>query len=231
MYNGNKILAFVPARKGSKRVTKKNVQELDGRPLFMHSVDIAKSSKYIDNILVSTDSQEIKDISVAIGCVSGSLRPEELSGDRARIVDAIIHELNTNNLDVDVVVLLQPTYPFRTTEMLDGAIERYFECGEESLITVTEVLENPVFFRTITNDGVLNKILNSTSDVRSQDFDKYYRIVGNIYINNFHKLTNDAVLNENKFPYIIDREYCLDIDTYLDLEEARAKVARDKLCQ
>lgn len=228
MYNGRKILAFVPARIGSKRVKEKNIQMLDGKPLFMHSVDIAKKSKYIDDILVSTDSQEIKDISIANGCISGALRPENLSGDRARIIDAILYEVETAGLKPDVVVLLQPTFPFRTLELLDGAIERYFETGEESVITVTEVLENPVFFRTIGSDGRLNKLLDTTSDIRSQDFSKFYRIAGNVYVNNFGKLTKDTVLNENVYPYEIAREYCLDIDTYLDLEEARNRVKGDK---
>jgi len=231
MYNGKKILAFIPARKGSKRVILKNIQELDGKPLFMHSVTVAKASKYIDQVIVSTDSKEIKEYSITNGCLPGDLRPDNLSGDKARIVDSIIYEIEANKLDVDVVVLLQPTYPFRTSDMVDSAIEKYFAEGEESLITVTEVLENPIFFRKISSDGILNKILKGTSDIRSQDFDKYYRIVGNIYINNFHLLTHDTVLNENKFPYIIDRSYCLDIDTYLDLEQARARVEKEKLCQ
>lgn len=228
MFNGKRILAFVPARIGSKRVKEKNVQMLDGKPLFMHSVDIAKKSKYIDDILVSTDSQEIKNISVENGCIAGGLRPENLSGDRARIIDAILYEVETAKLKPDVVVLLQPTFPFRTIELLDGAIEKYFETGEESVITVTEVLENPVFFRSIATDGRLNKVLNTTSDIRSQDFSKFYRIAGNVYVNNFSKLNSNTVLNENIYPYEIDREYCLDIDTYLDLEEARNRVKGDK---
>lgn len=228
MFNGKRILAFVPARIGSKRVKEKNIQMLDNKPLFMHSVDIAKKSKYIDDILVSTDSQEIKDISIKNGCVSGGLRPETLSGDRARIIDAILYEVDAAKLKPDVVVLLQPTFPFRTIELLDGAIEKYFETGEESVITVTEVLENPVFFRSIATDGRLNKVLDTTSDIRSQDFSKFYRIAGNVYVNNFSKLTSETVLNENIYPYEIDREYCLDIDTYLDLEEARNRVKGDK---
>ena len=218
----------MPARIGSKRVKEKNIQMLDGKPLFMHSVEIAKKSKYIDDILVSTDSQEIKDISIKNGCIAGPLRPESLSGDRARIIDAILYEVETAGLQPDVVVLLQPTFPFRTIELLDGAIEKYFETGEESVITVTEVLENPVFFRSIASDGKLQKVLDTTSDIRSQDFSKFYRIAGNVYVNNFRKLTNETVLNENIYPYEIDREYCLDIDTYLDLEEARNRVKGDK---
>ncbi|MBE5738134.1 MAG: acylneuraminate cytidylyltransferase family protein [Clostridiales bacterium] len=228
MYNGKRILAFVPARIGSKRVKEKNIQMLDNKPLFMHSVEIAKQSKYIDDILVSTDSQEIKDISIENGCVLGGLRPEHLSGDRARIIDAILYEVENAKLKPDVVVLLQPTFPFRTLEILDGAIEKYFQTGEKSVITVTEVLENPVFFRSIDSTGKLQKVLNTTSDIRSQDFSKFYRIAGNVYVNNFSLLTSETVLNENEYPFEIDREYCLDIDTYLDLEEARNRVKGGK---
>lgn len=221
MYGDKRILAFVPARIGSKRVKEKNIQILNGLPLFMHSVNVAKLSKYVDDILVSTDSEAVKKMSIKEGCLEGDIRPDYLSGDRARIVDAILYEIDKLDIKPDVVVLLQPTFPFRTKEILDGVIEEYFKTGEESVITVTEVTDNPVFYRTIDTSGKLQKILSSSSDVRSQDFDKYYRIVGNVYVNNYKKLQASDVLNENKFPYIIDREYCLDIDTYADLEEAR----------
>lgn len=224
MFNGKNVLAFIPARIGSKRVKEKNIQELGGKPLFLHSVDIAKQSKYIDDIIVSTDSQEIKDLSVKHGCLKGDLRIDSLSGDRARIVDAILYEVEKNNLKPDVIVLLQPTFPFRTLEILDGAIEKYFETGEESVITVTEVLESPLFFRTIDANEKLIKLLEVSSDVRSQDFPTFYKIAGNVYVNNYKKLTSETVLNENLYPFIIDREYCLDIDTYLDLEMARKRV-------
>ena len=69
MYNGKRILAFVPARIGSKRVKKKNIQILNGLPLFMHSVNVAKLSKYVDDILVSTDSEAVKKMSIKEGCL------------------------------------------------------------------------------------------------------------------------------------------------------------------
>lgn len=228
MFENKKIIAFVPARGGSKRIPNKNLQLLNNKPLFMHSVDIAKQSKYIDQIIVSTDSNEIKKISLVNGCIGEGLRPDSLSGDRARIVDAILHEIDVNKVNADVVVLLQPTLPFRTVEMLDEAIETFFNNGEKSLITVTKVLENPVFYRTINKDGMLEKIIDQSSDVRSQDFKDYYRIIGNIYINRIDELTSETVLNENVSPFVIDRKYCLDIDTFLDLEEARKKVEEEK---
>ena len=122
-----------------------------------------------------------------MNCIKNDLRPEELSGDHARIVDAIIYEVNHNHLDYDAVVLLQPTSPYRTVEMLDGAIEEYFK-KETSLITVIKAKETPLFMRVI-NNGRLEKILNESSDVRSQDFKDVYKIIGSIYINNFKRVS------------------------------------------
>ena len=219
MYKDKKILAFVPARAGSKRIKNKNKKLLKGKPLFTYSVLIAKESKYIDDVIVSSDSQEILDMAHNMNCIKNDLRPEELSGDHARIVDAIIYEVNNNHLDYDAVVLLQPTSPYRTVEMLDGAIEEYFK-KETSLITVIKAKETPLFMRVI-NNGRLEKILNESSDVRSQDFKDVYKIIGSIYINNLNTLTKDTVLNENEIPYIIDEKYEIDIDTGEDFKKAQ----------
>ncbi len=225
MYKNKKILAFIPARAGSKRIIGKNKKELNGKPLFTYSVDIAKKSKYIDDILVSTDSEEILELAHKLGCKKNGLRPKELSGDHARIVDAILYEVKENKLDdYDAVVLLQPTFPIRTVEMLEGAIEEYMK-EETSLITVVKAEEQPLFMRTI-QDGKLEKILKVTSDVRSQDFPMVYKIIGCIYINNLHTLTTNSVLNENEVPYIINKKYDIDIDTIEDFYRAEREIKK-----
>lgn len=220
MYKNKKIIAFIPARKGSKRVKNKNGIEINGKPLFQYSIDIAKKSKYIDKIYFSTDSKEWLEYAQMNGCEKNDLRPETLSGDKSRIIDAIMYEIEKSNLkEYDAIVLLQPTSPYRTVEMLDEAIEEYFKT-ETSLITIVEAEEQPIFMRKIV-DGKLKKIIESTSDVRSQDFDKIYRIIGSIYINNINKLTKDTVLNENEIGFIIDKKFGIDIDTFEDLEYAK----------
>lgn len=83
MYKSKKILAFVPARAGSKRIKGKNNKLLNGIPLFEYSVNIAKESKYIDEIIVSTDSYAILERAHKMGCIKNSLRPDYLSGDKA----------------------------------------------------------------------------------------------------------------------------------------------------
>ena len=90
MYKNKKILAFIPARKGSKRIKNKNGILINGKPLFEYSIDVAKKSKYVDKIIFSTDSQEWLLYAQKLGCEKNDLRPEYLSGDKARIVDAML---------------------------------------------------------------------------------------------------------------------------------------------
>ena len=223
MYNNKKILAFIPARKGSKRIKNKNIVKINKKPLFQYSLDVAKSCSYIDDIIVSTDSRKILNDAHKQGCIKNKLRPKNLSNDKARIVDAIIYEIKENLLDdYDVSVLLQPTSPYRSIKMLNDAIEKYFEY-ETSLITVVKSNENPIFMRIIENDK-LKKVINDSSDIRSQDFKQYYKIIGSIYINNLKLMTNETILNENEIPFEIESKYNIDIDTYEDLKKAKEEL-------
>ena len=219
MYKNKKILAFIPARSGSKRLLNKNKLLINNVPLFMYSVNVAHNSKYVDKIIVSSDSKEILDIAHKNGCIKNKLRPKELSSDYARIIDVMLYEIKVNNLsDFDAIVLLQPTFPFRSVEDLNNAIEKYFD-SEESLITVVKVSEQPVFMRYIV-DNKLKKIICDTSDIRSQDFKNVYKIIGSIYINNIHEINTNTILNENIIPYELDKKYDIDIDTKEDFDRA-----------
>lgn len=219
MYKNKKIVAFIPARKGSKRLKNKNLLKINGLHLFQHSIEIAKKSKYIDDIIVSTDSAEILKLAHQSGCVANELRPDYLSDDNSRIIDAMLYELNMLNNKYDAIVLLQPTYPYRTTEMLDQAIVKYFE-EEKSLVTVIKCKTQPEFIRTI-NNGKLLKIINDSTDIRGQDFKDYYLVVGSIYINNINKLNNKLVLNENSTPFIIEEKFAIDIDTKEEFDQIK----------
>lgn len=220
MYKGKKILAFIPARKGSKRIKEKNGVLINGKPMFEYSIEVAKKSKYIDKIIFSTDSKEWLEYAQSLGCEKNKLRPKELSEDASRTIDVMLYEIEKMKLnDLDAIVLLQPTSPYRTVELLDNAIEEYFKT-ETSLITIIEAKEQPIFMRKIV-DGKLTKIIKDNSDRRSQDFEKIYKIIGNIYINNIKNLNADIVLNENEIGFIIDEKFNIDIDVMEDLEKAR----------
>ena len=100
MYKNKKILCFIPARKGSKRVPFKNGKLLNGKPLFQYSVDVAQKSFYIDDIIVSTDSEEILEQAHRMGCIKNKLRPDSLSDDKVFYLnsDGFVNNGGADNL-------------------------------------------------------------------------------------------------------------------------------------
>ena len=128
MYKDKKILAIIPARGGSKGLPGKNVKPLLGKPLIGWTIEQALTSKYIDEIFVSTDSREIADVAETFGVQVPDLRPEELANDTASSMDFILytlHLLEKRGKNFSYIVLLEPTSPLRDVMDIDYAIEQY----------------------------------------------------------------------------------------------------------
>ena len=220
MYKGKRILAIIPARGGSKGIKNKNIRLLNNKPLITYSIDAAKSCPYIDYVLVSTDSEKIADISKTAGASVPFIRPEYLASDNAKTIDVLIHAievLKSMNMTFDYVVLLQPTQPLRLKKHLDEAIEQIVDFGCNSLVSVCEVSENPILMRTIDESGKLSRILSFNSTIRRQDFPKFYKVNGSIYINKIDKKFNkNTSLNDNEYAYLMPKDYSIDIDEEQD---------------
>lgn len=220
MINNKKVLALIPARGGSKGIKDKNIYPLHGKPLIAYSIECAKNSKYIDNVVVSTDSTKIAEVAEKYGASAPFLRPAELASDTAKSIDAIIHAirwLEEHGEKFDIFVLLQPTSPLRTAEDIDGALEKFVANGEKSLVAVSLVADNPILMRTINPDGTMEKMLDLQSTVRRQDMKNYYRVNGSIYINKISEINANTSLNDNVIPYIVKPENAVDIDEKKDL--------------
>ena len=93
MYKQKRILAIIPARGGSKGIPKKNIIDLLGNPLLYYSIKSAKESKYIDKVIISTDDEEIAEVGKKLGADVPFLRPEEISGDKGKSIEAFIHAI------------------------------------------------------------------------------------------------------------------------------------------
>ena len=224
MYQNHSILAYIPARGGSKGIPGKNIIDLCGKPLIAYSIEVALSCPYIDYVHVSTDSPEIAQIARNYGAMVEFLRPSECATDTSKTIDAMcydIQRLSKLGHSFDSVALLQPTQPIRTSDMLGQAIESLYQSTSDSLVSVCSVTEHPILMRTISEDGHLQPLLNLNSTVRRQDFPSVYKVNGSIYINRINKNFNDKTsLNDNILPFIMDTQYSVDIDTYEDLEKA-----------
>lgn len=223
MYQNKKILAIIPARGGSKGIPSKNIINIYGKPLIQYSIECAKESKYIDRIIISTDDLKIKEVAEKCGGDVPFLRPSELAQDTSRTIDCLVHAVNwlkEQGEEYDYLVLLQNTVPLRKRWQVDGAIEKLFSSNERSLVSVTEVEENPVLVRTLNEDGTVKNMLQLNSTMRRQDFPKFYRVDGAIYIQKLDEDFNlDTSLNDGKLAYIMEEKYSVDIDTYLDIKK------------
>lgn len=224
MYKQKRILAIIPARGGSKGIPKKNIIDLLGNPLLYYSIKSAKESKYIDKVIISTDDEEIAEVGKKLGADVPFLRPEEISGDKAKSIDAFIHaikELEKLEEKYDYILLLQNTSPLRQSWHIDEAIEKLIESKERSLVSVSEVTEHPCIMRTLNEKNETINLMNMSGDMRRQDFPPIYIVNGAIYIQkNDEYLNLDTNLNGGKLAYIMAREYSVDIDEYLDIDIA-----------
>jgi len=220
MHKNKRILAIIPARGGSKGIPNKNIMAISGKPLIAYTIEAGKKSKYIDEIMVSTDSEDIKGIAHQYGAKIPFLRPKDLSNDSAKSIDVVMHAIEfykNKNVSFDYVILLQPTSPLRTFEHLDKAIEKLIESNKTSLVSVCEVDENPVLMRSIENEKLKEVISFEGTNLRRQDLPTFYKFNGALYINSINMLVHQKkFVDENTIPYVMDKESSIDIDTMLD---------------
>ncbi len=224
MYGNRKILALIPARGGSKGIPHKNIIDLNGKPLIAYTIDSAKKSRYIDNIVVSTDDQNIADVSKKLGAKVPFIRPTYLAADESKTEDVVLHALQyleNNGESYDVLILLQPTQPLRTEDDIDKALELFEKLDEQSVVSISEVSDNPILIRRLGEGGQLEKLLKRSSTCRRQDMEAYYRVNGAIYINRINEISENTSLNDNCIGFLMDRSHSIDIDTYEDLDWAR----------
>lgn len=233
----NKILAIIPARGGSKGVPKKNIKELNGKPLIAYSIDEAKKSKYIDRLVVSTDDLDISSISKEFGAEVPCLRPENLATDKSPTIDCITHMINflreKENYIPDYVCLLQCTSPLRTYNDIDGTIEKALSLNVDGAISVCEAEVNP-YWSNIFNGDKLEYFINEGKQItRRQDLPKVYRINGAIYC-----IKTDILLKYNTFEtdnvtgYVMSNRNSIDIDDYIDFKLAEIYMKEcEKLCE
>ena len=212
----NKTIAIIPARGGSKRLPNKNTLLLGNYPLLVHSILFAQAnSEIIDEIYVSTDDAEIKEIALQFGAKVID-RPEAISGDLEPTITALQHVLQSINEEIENVVLLQPTNPLRPKNLLKECFEKFEETQSDSLFTVSQ---NHHKLGKISNEKFVP--FNYEIGQRSQDLDPLYFENGLLYITKAKAILDNKIITENAFPYLVNHIFAsVDIDTQDDFDYA-----------
>jgi len=216
-----RVLAIIPARKGSKRLPGKNMLTLGEKPLIRWTIDAAISCQEITEIVVTSDDDDIISLAISAGVKYVVNRPPELADDEAKSIDVVTHaiqQVEICNDNFDVICLLQPTSPLRNFNDISAAIELYFEKNAGSVISVCQ-LEHPIdWCNTIGDDLCMDGFIKSEESIRrSQECPLYYRLNGAIYIADKEAvLKSKSFFIKKSFAYIMPIERSIDIDNKHD---------------
>ncbi|BCY27240.1 cytidylyltransferase domain-containing protein [Flavobacterium okayamense] len=202
-----KILAVIPARGGSKGIPKKNIKLLGNKPLLQFTAEKALASKFLTQVILSTDSDEIAQVGKTIGLEVPFIRPQNLALDTTPTIEVLQHALKFyENQEVffDAICILQPTTPFREEGVIDKAIEKFKTTNVDTLISVLEVPHqfNPHWTFEVDNQEHLKIATGDTQIIpRRQELPKTYYRDGSIYIIKTN-LIKEGVLFKNSIGYI-----------------------------
>jgi CMP-N-acetylneuraminic acid synthetase len=225
-----KYLGIIPARLGSKRIYQKNLKPLNGKPLVQWTLEAASKSKMLDSVYISSDSHEIIELATgSFGATCFGPRSANLALDTTSTFDVvadILSQYEAKGLQVENIVLLQPTSPLRTEKDIDQAILQFEKSGRLPLQSYSEAECPPQWLFKLDESGRPIREEDS-KNLRSQDLGKYFRINGAIYIIPTKKLLSSRSFSPTEsVAYIMPRETGLDIDEQFDFEMAEFLMRR-----
>lgn len=229
MINNQRVLAIIPARSGSKGLPRKNIRAFCGKPLLVWSIEQGKACKYIDRLLVSTDSEEIADLARENGATVPFIRPADLSLDTSSTADVLLHAidyLRSSGEVFDYLVLLEPTSPLRDITDIGGALEALVANPEAGSIVGVAKAEatHPAFLFTV-QERFLRPILgNQPTGLRRQDLkDDYFFLEGSIYVSTVESFgRHKSFYHPATMAWVVDRYKAVEIDELSDFIVAEA---------
>jgi N-acylneuraminate cytidylyltransferase/CMP-N,N'-diacetyllegionaminic acid synthase len=230
MLNNRKVLGIIPARAGSKGLPGKNTKHFCGKPLISYAIEAGSNCEFIDNLIVSTDSEEIAEIARTLGAQVPFMRPSNLALDITLSSDVIIHALDffENNMDqiFDYVILIEPTSPLRDSTDLTYAMKYLLK--HESAKSIVGICltenQNPNYlFKLQGNNNLVKYDKANKTPPRRQDLDDVYFVEGSLYISDVDYFRQKNTFYHDKtIGYILPKWKSIEIDDIFDFIMAEA---------
>ena len=225
MFYDHRIIAIIPARSGSKGLPDKNIRILNGKPLIAYSIIQAQETGIVDEIFLSTDSQEYADLAIQYGANVPFLRSVDLASDSASTWDCVreaLEQYHTLGKEYDIFVVLQPTSPLRTAGDIIDAIKQIALTNADSIVSVCEAEHSPLWYNTLPENKSLKGFFRPEIMAKTrQELPTFFRINGAIYaLSTSYFLKTQNIYDGNSLAYIMPRERSIDIDTLFDFSFA-----------
>lgn len=211
-------ICMIPARGGSKRIPRKNIKEFCGQPIIAYSIKAALGSQIFDKVIVSTDDQEIAQLSEKLGAEIPFMRPPELSDDYATTHQVINHALlwfKEHGIAANTLCCIYPTAPFVTAEILVNAHEKLIASGKSYVFPVVE-FESPIQRALKITHESLTPVFPEYQNTRTQDLSTTYHDAGQFYFGKSSAFLNNVSIFSNASPIIMRRDSVQDIDNLHD---------------
>ena len=226
MYKEKKILAFITARGGSKGIPRKNIKDLCGKPLIAYTIAAAHTSKYLTRSIVSTDDEEIAEISRTYGADIPFMRPKELAQDKStsmEVAQDVLKKLKEDyGEEYNYLMILQPTSPLRTSNDIDESIKLAVDTDADSVMSMKELEDfSPKKVKKI-EDGVIAPYFEEEGkeSSRRQDLQKMYKRNCAIYLTKTEYIQQGDLFGKISRAYIMSEECSVDINKLIDFELA-----------
>jgi len=217
-------IAIIPARGGSKRIPRKNIKDFCGKPIIAYSIEAAQAAGLFDKIIVSTDDEEIAEVSKKYGAEIPFMRPGELADDYTgtnAVVRQALQWFQNRKIHVGHACCIYATAPFIQTEYLKEGYAKLVSSGKNYLFTVTS-FEFPIQRAIrVNNNGEMEPFFPEYMLSRSQDLEEAYHDAGQFYWGKAEAyLQNAPLFSVDSLPLILPKYLVQDIDTIEDWRRA-----------
>jgi pseudaminic acid cytidylyltransferase len=216
-------IAVIPARGGSKRIPRKNIKVFDGLPMIAYAISAALSSELFDQVIVSTDDDEIANVARLYGALAPFKRPTELSDDQTITVPVIGHATNwaiDQGFKVKATCCIYPCVPFLTSEVLKDAYQLFVNKNAEYVYPVVPFHSSPWRGMTLPKEGPMQFIFPNYELTRTQDLPICYHDAGMFYWGKASAWVSGLPMHSNGHGYVMDGFNLVDIDTVEDWSRA-----------
>jgi len=217
-------IAVIPARGGSKRIPRKNIKIFGGLPMISYAIRAAIETKLFDQIIVSTEDEEIAEVSRLHGAAVPFKRPAELSDDQTVTVPVIGHATEwamSQGQTVEAVCCIYPCVPFLRADVLVDAYQLFESKKAEYVYPVVAFHSSPWRAMTRPQDGPMQFIFSEYELTRTQDLPLCFHDAGLFYWGKASAWLNGLKMHSNGYGYVMDGKDIVDIDT--DEDWARAE--------